>query len=256
MLTTDFVPGTPIWLDLAVRDLPAAGTFYGGLFGWDLEITGPETGGYGILRSHGKSVAALAPLTDGSEPAWTLYFATTDADATTKAVRDAGGTVLFEPMDVMTMGRMAVFADPAGAGFAIWQPGDNPGLEVVQDNAALCWTELYTPDRDGAAAFYHVVLGWDYQDESTPEGVYSLAYPSGDPALMHAGLMGVAEQNPALWQPYIGVEDCDASAATAVGLGATTLMEPQDIPDVGRIAMFADPFGARFAIIKGLLPDQ
>jgi len=73
---------------------------------------------------------------------------------------------------------------------------------------------------------------------------------------MHAGLMGVAEQNPALWQPYIGVEDCDASAATAVRLGATTLMEPQDIPDVGRIAMFADPFGARFAIIKGLLPDQ
>jgi len=33
-------------------------------------------------------------------------------------------------------------------------------------------------------------------------------------------------------------------------------MEPQDIPDVGRIAMFADPFGARFAIIKGLLPEQ
>ena len=30
-------------------------------------------------------------------------------------------------MDVMTAGRMAVFADPVGAVFGVWQPGEHKG---------------------------------------------------------------------------------------------------------------------------------
>ena len=39
-----------------------------------------------------------------------------DADATAKAITDAGGTVLVPPMDVMEAGRMAVALDPTGGG--------------------------------------------------------------------------------------------------------------------------------------------
>jgi predicted enzyme related to lactoylglutathione lyase len=256
MLTTDYVPGAPMWLDLGVHDVPAAGAFYGALFGWDQDSTGPESGGYVILRLGGRSVAALGPLTEeGASPAWTLYFHTADADATTAAIERAGGIKRFGPLDVPDLGRMAGFTDPTGAEFAVWQPEGDRGLELVQAVGALCWTELFTPDRLAATGFYHAALGWDYQDFPTPGGVYSLAYPAGDVDRTHGGLMEVAaDAMPARWQPYIGVDDCDASAVKAVELGATVLMQPFDVPDVGRIAMFADPVGARLAIIKALPP--
>ena len=65
-------------------------------------------------------MAAIGP---GPDPAaaggWKLYFHTEDVDATTKAVEQAGGSVLVPPGDVGPMGRMAVLADPAGARFAL-----------------------------------------------------------------------------------------------------------------------------------------
>ncbi|WP_406290065.1 VOC family protein [Embleya sp. NBC_00896] len=256
MLTTDYQPGSPIWLDLAVRDIPAAGAFYGGLFGWELEITGPETGGYGILRLDGKSVGALAPMTDdNAAPAWSVYFHTADADATTKAVEQAGGGVLLPPMDVMDLGRMAGYTDSTGVGFMVWQPGTSKGLELIQDIGALCWVELYTPDRVAATGFYHSVFGWNYQDLPSPAGTYSLAYPGEDVDRMHGGVMTVDPGETApQWQVYFGVDDCDTSFAKAIELGATALMGPEDVPNAGRLAMLTDPFGARFAIIKGEPP--
>ncbi|WP_406300184.1 VOC family protein [Embleya sp. NBC_00888] len=258
MLTTEFAVGAPIWIDLGVGDIPAAGAFYGDLFGWDLEITGPETGGYGILRKGGKSVGALAPLMDESAASvWSVYFHALDADATTKAVERAGGGVLLPPMDVLDMGRLAGFTDSTGVGFMVWEPGTNKGLELVQDVGALCWTELYTADRSAATGFYHAVFGWNYQDFPSPDGDYTLAYPGEDVDAMHAG---VAEVDPRettpQWQIYIGVDDCDASFARAIELGGTELTAPYDIPDVGRIAMVNDPFGARFAMIKGIPPAK
>ena len=52
---------------------------------------------------------------------WNTYIWVDDADETADKVRAAGGTVLIEPFDVMDAGRMAVFADPEGAVFCVWQ---------------------------------------------------------------------------------------------------------------------------------------
>ena len=46
------------------------------------------------------------------------------------------------------------------------------------------------------------------------------------------------------------VADCNATAAKAGELGATTFVPPNDIPNVGRFAVFADPTGAALAIIQ------
>jgi hypothetical protein len=54
---------------------------------------------------------------------------------------------------------------------------------------------------------------------------------------------------PAHWYPYFGVEDCDAVAAKAKGMGAQIHMPPTDIPNVGRFAVIGDPQGAAFAIL-------
>jgi hypothetical protein len=53
---------------------------------------------------------------------------------------------------------------------------------------------------------------------------------------------------PPHWLAYIGVRDVDEAARRASDLGATVHVSPQDIPDVGRFAVLADPQGASFAI--------
>lgn len=91
--------------------------------------------------------------------AWTLYFRTPDAEATATAVRAGGGSVTLDPTDVLDLGRMALFTDPTGADFGVWQPGANRGLDVVGGPGALCWTELYTPDPVADLSFYDMVFG-------------------------------------------------------------------------------------------------
>ena len=152
---------SPVWLDLGTPDVDASAAFYGALFGWEFQSTGPEGGGYGMFTLGGKTVAAAGPLTEeGASPAWTLDFHTFDADATAKAVEQADGTVRFGPFDVFDQGRMAGFSDPTGPQFAVWQPGETKGLDAVNDPNTLCWSELYTTDPAAAKAFYQSVFDW------------------------------------------------------------------------------------------------
>ncbi|MGI5467346.1 VOC family protein [Streptomyces sp. CA-132043] len=181
MLSTQYVPGAPNWLDLGVPDVDEAVAFYSEVFGWTFESLGPDAGGYGFFRLDGRTVAAIGPLVEeGAAPSWTLYFHTPDADGTAKAVVAAGGRVRAEPMDVFTAGRLAAFTDPTGAQFAVWQPGEVKGLEAVMESNALCWTELYTTDGATAKDFYSAVFSWQYQDLPMGEaGAYTIVVPAG-----------------------------------------------------------------------------
>lgn len=44
MLTTDYVPGTPNWIDLGATDTDAAVAFYSAVFGWTFRSAGPGPG--------------------------------------------------------------------------------------------------------------------------------------------------------------------------------------------------------------------
>lgn len=256
MLTTSYVPGAPNWVDLTVADVEAATAFYRDLFGWEFRSAGPEAGGYGFFHLDGKIVAAVGPIMDeAAGPAWTLYFHTADADATAAAAQRAGGTVRSEPYDVFTAGRTAELADPTGARFAIWQPGETVGLDLVTVPNTLCWAELYTTDEVAAKDFYRSVFAWDLTDVPMPGVAYTLVAPSGGgQQAAHGGIMRLAEENVAAgttsaWHPYFEVTDCDATFATATGRGATEMMPPTDAEGIGRFAMLTDPFGAFFAVI-------
>ncbi|MFF4188830.1 VOC family protein [Streptomyces sp. NPDC001691] len=257
MLTSTQVPGGLNWLDLGTPDIDAAVSFYTSLFGWRFQSAGPEAGGYGFLQQGGRTLAAIGPLTDeGARSAWTVYFRTVDADATAKAVEQAGGTVRVPPSQVFTAGRMAGFTDPTGAEFAVWEPGDTDGLELVNEPGSVSWIELYTTDAATAKAFYGSVLSWESRDMPMGEDVvYTITGPAGGgEQTMHGGLMQLPQQNldagsTSEWHPYFEVEDCDATVASAAGLGATVIIPAVDIERVGRIAMLLDPFGAPFAVI-------
>ena len=75
-----------------------------------------------MFQQDGANVAGLMRIMQESQPtAWSTYVSVADADETAAKVT-AGGSVIAGPMDVMDIGRMAVFADPTGASFTVMQP--------------------------------------------------------------------------------------------------------------------------------------
>lgn len=258
MLSTDYIPGTPNWVDLATPDVNGAAAFYRAVLGWEFQSAGPDAGGYGMLKLDGKTAAAVGPLMEeGARPSWTLYFHTPDANATADAVKRAGGVVRADPFDVFTEGRMGQFTDPGGGKFAVWQPGDTIGLEVVNDPGSLCWTELHTADVAGAKSFYQAVFGWATEDVPMGAVSYTLIRPAGGGEdSSQGGMMPIDPETAAgvttSWRPYFEVADCDAVVAKTAEHGGTVAMPGQDVPGVGRMAWLADPAGAAFAVITSV----
>ncbi|MGW4893624.1 VOC family protein [Kitasatospora sp. NPDC004240] len=256
MPSTDFSPGAPCWIDLGSPDPAAAAAFYGKVFGWTFQSAGPEAGDYGFLQLDGRTVGAIGRLTEeGARSAWTTYFSVPDADATTKATLEGGGAVRVQPDDVFDAGRMAQLTDPQGARFAVWQPNTVTGLDAVQEDDALIWSELHTSDQAAALAFYGGLFGWRSEAMPAPGMTYHVLATAEGEDLREASFGGVApvmeEGRPPAWTPYFAAADVDAVVARAQAAGGTVLMPAEDLPEVGRIAWLADPFGAPFALIKG-----
>jgi predicted enzyme related to lactoylglutathione lyase len=252
---SEYAAGTPSWVDLGTPDIEASASFYGGLFGWDVPESenAEQTGGYRQAMLGGKPVAGMMPLMqEGQPPAWATYVAVDDADATAAKVKDAGGQVMAEPMDVMDLGRMAIFVDPGGAVFGIWQAGSFQGAGIRGEAGAIGWNELNTRDPDRAKEFYGSVFGWGHADEESPRvGTYSV-WKVGEAmvgGMLDIDAAGIPAEVPPHWLVYFMVEDTDAAVETVKSGGGDVRMEPIDIP-VGRFAVVADPFGAVFAVMQ------
>ncbi|MGG8408463.1 VOC family protein [Streptomyces sp. 12297] len=257
MLSTDFTTGSPNWIDLGSPDTDAAAAFYRAVFGWAFVSAGPEAGGYGFFRKEGHTVAALGPLTEeGASPAWMVHFNTPDAQAAAQAVRDGGGRVRMEPMDVMGEGWLAQFTDPDGAEFAVWQPGKTKGLGQTSADDTLVWVELTASDPAASIAFYRGLFGWRSADMEAPGGMTYTALSTADGDQEDASFGGVApaemlgENAPHRWIPYFAVADTDATVAKAQGAGGSVVMPATSMDGVGRMAWLADPAGGVFAILK------
>ncbi|MET9132821.1 VOC family protein [Streptomyces antibioticus] len=265
MITTDFAPGSPCWLDLGAPDVRAAASFYAAVLGWEYEPMGEGVEG-GMFRKDGKIVAGLGKLTEeGARPAWMIYYSVPDADAAAQTVERLGGTVRVPPTDLDEWGRMAQFSDPLGGQFAAWQPGTTKGVDLVDAPGSLSWVELYTTDAAAAKEFYGEVFGWsfDAMDLQGDAGEYDLITPAGLPEeRMHGGVMEMTEVNLTLtdgrpyWHPVFGVEDCDAAVAKVTENGGSVQMGPEDVPDVGRLAVCLDPWNADFVLLAAQRPTS
>ena len=265
-----YIPGVPCWIDTSQPDPEAAVAFYSGLFGWDFEDVMPRDapGGYFVARLRGGEVAAVASQPEDAPPAaWKTYVW---ADDGATRVRGAGGSVVTEPFDVMDAGRMAVFADPEGAAFCVWQAKNHRGARIVNEPGSLNFNGLNTHDPKGAGAFYGSVFGWQTLDlpggaqmwrlpgygdhmEASEPGLRRRMAESGAPegfedvvaTLNPIGQAGVA----AHWSVTFAVEDADATAARAAELGGKVDVPPFDAPWV-RMTVITDPQGATFIASK------
>jgi predicted enzyme related to lactoylglutathione lyase len=253
MVTRDarWPAGTPCWVDVSADDVPKAIAFYQALFGWDIQLGGPETGGYSIAHLDDRIVAAISPKFDPAAPsAWRTYLATDDVDATAAKVKGAGGQVLAEPMDVMNEGRMAIAMDTAGAAFGLWQGGSTTGIGLANVPGTLAWNEHMSWDFHASKVFYKAVFGYEYQDLSADGFKYVMLMVDGHEV---GGLgeypEGTPQENPAAWSAYFGVEDADATVAKVVELGGTVVQPTRDSP-YGRVGVVADNHDAVFSVIE------
>ena len=252
----EYAPGTPSWIDLSTPDADASAAFYGELMGWNAIEPGPaeETGGYRIFQQSGQGVAGLMQhMQEGQPTAWMTYVSVADADQTADKVKAAGGGVIVEPMDVMDIGRMAVFTDPTGAAFGIWEPKTFNGADLVNEPNSLCWNEVRTRDAEADKAFYPAVFDWDAgrpQFEGAPDS-YTIWELAGKPV---GGMMQMSDEFfpaevPPHWDTCFAVADADATVAKAKELGGNVLAGPMDMP-IGRFAQLIDPQGASFSIMQ------
>jgi hypothetical protein len=183
---------------------------------------------------------------------WMTYVNVDSADATAAKVAAHGGVTFAPPMDVMDAGRMAVFADPVGAVFGIWQPNQHTGAQVANEPGTYCWSELITTDLDASKAFYGAVFGWEAEDQGPPGG--PPAYTEWKLAGRSVGGMmakspDMPAEMPPSWGVYFAVADTDATVAKAQELGASLFMGPTDI-EPGRFAVLADNVGAVFSVLQ------
>jgi hypothetical protein len=249
----EHAPGTPSWVDLTSPDLVVSARFYGGLFGWETAIRGPAelTGGYLAFQAGESDVAGLTRLQGPEPPSWTTYFAVPDADEIEAAVVANGGATLVAPVDVPGVGRMALFIDPPGAVFGVWQAGDIRGAELVEVSGAMCWNQLASRNIESSKRFYKSVFGWVGVTTPYETSSYTAFRLDG------SDVAGMVEMDrswprdlPSHWMTYFGVDDCDTVAGLAVELGGAVAVEPFDMPQVGRTAVLGDPHGAVFSVLE------
>jgi uncharacterized protein len=271
-----YIPGVPCWVDTSQPDPGAAVSFYGQLFGWEFEdVMPPESGGeYFMARIRGSDVAAVGSIPEAApqQAMWNTYVWVESADETASKVSDAGGSVVMEPFDVMDAGRMAVFTDPEGAMFCVWQANQNRGAQLVNEHGTVNFNDLNARDPDGAKSFYGSVFGWqtlelpggfemwtlpgygDHLERDNPklrENMAEMDAPAGFEDVV-ASLAPIADDQPEVpphWNVTFAVDDADAIADKATELGGKVLMPPFDAPWV-RMTVIADPQGAMFTASK------
>ena len=118
-------PGALNWFELATSDAKAAIGFYNSLLGSTsaLSNTTPEGVEYHTLSVAGDTRAGVLQMDDqweGIPPHWTVYLGVDDMDAALTVVKEMGGELLTEPMDV-PQGTFAVVRDPQGAVFMLFR---------------------------------------------------------------------------------------------------------------------------------------
>jgi uncharacterized protein len=248
--------GQNVWYDLMTTDIAGATAFYTETIGWktqqwqEADPNTPYTmwvageaplGGVMLLPEEARAM--------GAPPHWVAYTCVDDVDAAAARAEAMGATVYAPPMDIPTVGRFAMLADPQGATFAIFKPSgeaspppDAPGQ--------FSWAELNTTDYEAAWKFYSELFGWKHKSsmDMGPAGTYFMWHDQAERT--QGGMSNMAKQmnSPAHWLHYVTVPDIHACIERIKQKGGKVLNGPMEIPGDDLIAQCQDPQGGFFAI--------
>jgi predicted enzyme related to lactoylglutathione lyase len=119
-------PGTMTWNELATRGVDKALPFYQELLGWSWKAMEGSPTPYHMANLAERPVAGAMEMNEvwpvDVPPHWDVYFSVEDADKSVAKVEKLGGKNLAGPIDVPTVGRIYMIADPQGASLYIMTP--------------------------------------------------------------------------------------------------------------------------------------
>lgn len=122
-----------VHFELPCEDRTRMGGFYETAFGWRIKMLGPEMGNYvlatttetdenGPRRAGAINGGFWLKTPDGPPPVPSLVIAVDNIGAAMARVRDAGGKVLGDPMEIPGVGQFVSFLDTEGNRLGMLQP--------------------------------------------------------------------------------------------------------------------------------------
>ncbi len=114
------------------------------------------------------------------------------------------------------------------------------------------WYEYMGSDLKAAVDFYSHVVGWSAEDGGMSDFAYQIVSAAGRPV---GGMMDIPADAKAMgarpaWLGYIWVEDVDLALPKLMAAGGKVFKAPSEIPEVGRFAVVADPYGGTFMLFR------
>ena len=265
------VQGTPVWWDLASKDVDATKAFYSGLLGWEWnDLMSTPQGVFSQAQLGDKVVGGVYTYSEGmplpeGPLMWVNTFWVDEADAAMERAVEKGGSVIMPACDdPASDGRKSLLLTPEGAPFVVWSGDTGVKNEAYGEMGAVFWTEYYSRDVKGTNDFVGHVFGSRYQrvDLTRPptgdedaEGEVQYQYfwlkvPGLEPD--RGGMLEMDEvwgDMASHFMVYFRVEDCDGSAAKVVELGGEVCVPPTEIPP-GKFSVVNDSLGSTFSIMS------
>lgn len=241
--------GRFVWFEYVSHDPRKAQGFFGELFGWSTKAVPLPEGSYTMIAAaDGTTIGGYADAPQGARDArWLPYLQVQSAADATRKVTALGGSVFKPPFKVGDVATMSVIADPHGAGVALWQP-NKPEEPPAPSAGHFVWNELASKDPEASVKFYSQLGGFTLSKMQMGDGAYHVLEHDGKG---RAGIMAQQmPQQPHTWLPYVQVASADQAADKARRLGATIVVPPTDIPNVGRFAIFVDVQGCATGLLQ------
>jgi hypothetical protein len=253
-VATSTLLGRPLWYELMTSDMKAAEAFYGAVVGWKASPFAGAGHPYTELnRSGDLPVAGVMTKPDDMKapPFWAMYVGVPNLEDAAAHIARLGGRAHTDVIEVPTVGRMQMMADPQGALFYIYEParGEQPP-ESAPEVGDASWHELMTTDAAAAMNFYEQVFGWKPGEpmDMGPMGKYHIFQRP------HGMIGGMMNKPPAManippnWQIYFRVPDVHSAAERVKANGGQVLNGPTEVPGGDWIVNAMDPQGAAFGL--------
>ncbi|AJY46016.1 VOC family protein [Martelella endophytica] len=250
-----------IWYELLTPDTAAAETFYKSVIGWEAKDSGVADVSYTLFSVSGYDTYAAGMMALNEDmlarkvpPNWSGYVYAEEVDAKAAEFVAEGGSINVPPMDIPSVGRFAVVADPQGAVICLMNPippeGGMPEAPPAGSPGTFAWRELYATDAPAAVAFYEKVFGWKESAamDMGPMGKYHL-FGLGEDDM--GGIMKKPDEMPmSAWGYYIAVDGLNAAIERVKAGGGQLLNGPMDVPGGAVVAQCLDPQGAFFCLVS------
>jgi predicted enzyme related to lactoylglutathione lyase len=243
--------GRFVWFEYLSQDAKKAQGFFGELFGWSTKAVPMPEGEYTMIAAaDGRTIGGYSASPDpaATTASWLPFLQVASAADIAGTTRKLGGSVMKAPSKVGDFATLAVILDPHGAPVALWQPNkvEDPGAPAA---GHFVWNELASRDPAASVAFYAGIGGFTSSKmDMAGMGTYHVLESGGQG---RAGIMAQQmPQQPHAWLPYVHVASADQTADKARRLGATIVVPPTDIPNVGRFAILVDAQGAGTGLLQ------